>query len=210
MKLQFFQKLDALAGVFAARGALKNVLIRNFWAKKKTFPLDVAGVKAVFSTADFYSNWWFYRQSQVENYVYEPFVSRLIVERSLRARAFVDVGANLGYFTVLVAKVLQSARKQVYSFEMDASLIPLIHRNLELNGLDNVQVVNAYIVEKSGPRFEYTPHAYSFLGRAAGISTEGLDIKLSANGLGLDDYFQAGPVLPNLMKMDIDGAEMGA
>ncbi|MCR5879150.1 FkbM family methyltransferase [Phenylobacterium sp. J367] len=56
-----------------------------------------------------------------------------------RGRTFLDVGANIGAFTLPVAR---SARS-VVAIEAHAGLAGLLQRNVEANGLGNVRVVSA-------------------------------------------------------------------
>src|SRR5262245_56129330 len=100
MKLRFHQKVLVLSKSWAARAEIKRVLVRRYWKQREQFNLDFCGVRAKFSTKDFYSNYWFYGP-QTSAAVYEPAITSLLASRVRRARAFADVGANLGYFTVV-------------------------------------------------------------------------------------------------------------
>ena len=81
---------------------IKNLLVRKYWSRRKQLTVDISGTSATFSTADYYSNCWFFGSQNLEA-VYEPAISRLLIENIGKARAFADLGANLGYFTVLAA-----------------------------------------------------------------------------------------------------------
>jgi len=52
-------------------------------------------------------------------------------------RTFVDVGANLGFFTLLAASLV-GARGAVWAFEPQPHLFESLSRSVSLNGLDNV------------------------------------------------------------------------
>jgi len=205
MRMTNTQKLEATLGVFPALAEIKRLLIRRYWDRRKTFALDFAGVHAVFSTTDYYSNHWFYGP-QNEKFVYEPTVTRLLVERLRGSRSFADLGANLGYFTVIAAVVLIDA--PVFSFESDATLVPLIIRNLELNGRENGQVICSAVSDVEGATFTYTPHPFSFVEQIAGLDTSPFQVQLTTTTLSLDSYFADKPVLPDLLKIDVDGGEM--
>ncbi len=207
MKLRFGQKLAALAGIWLARKKIKKLLIQNYWSRHAVFPLEFAGIKATFSTEDFYSNYWFYGP-QMSGMVYEPAVTSLLVERLPNARAFADVGANLGYFTV-VAGVARPGLP-IFTFEMDHTLRPIIERNLELNHIETAIITNAAVGARAGSPVEFVPHPFSFLGKIAQESIEPYPLTLTTETLVLDEFFARQGVLPNLIKMDIDGAEMAA
>jgi FkbM family methyltransferase len=49
-----------------------------------------------------------------------------------------DVGANVGYFTTLMGRLNHGSR--IFSFEPSPTTCEILRRNIELNGLSNVQV----------------------------------------------------------------------
>jgi len=205
MRMTSAQKIEAAFGAFSALSDIKRLLIRRYWDRRKIFILDFAGVHAQFSTADFYSNHWFYGP-QNEKFVYEPAVTRLLIERLPGSRAFADVGANLGYFTVIGSVILNDA--PVFAFELDTTLTPLITRNLLLNGRENVQVICSAVSDVNGASFAYTPHPFSFVEQITGLDTSPFQVRFEATTLNLDSYFANKPVLPDFLKIDVDGAEM--
>ena len=119
MRMTTAQKMRTMFGAFSARSDIKRLLIRRYWERQKTFVLDFAGVQAIFSTADFYSNYWFYGP-QIEDMVYEPGTTQVLLSRLRSCRGFADIGANLGYFSVIAAVALKQV--PVFAFEMDATL----------------------------------------------------------------------------------------
>ncbi len=207
MRLTLPQKFMALLGGIKAGRQIKNMLIYNYYKNnKKTFRFNYPGVDVSFCTDDYYSTVWFYLQSQVENYIYEPTITQLLVNSLGKRRCFADVGANLGYFTTIAAKVRPDI--PIYAFELDGLLTPLIERNLKSNGLTNATVVNAAVGDRNDASVSFTPHAYSFLSMVSGVPTGPFDLKLATKTLRLDDYFADKSVKPDFMKVDIDGAEM--
>jgi FkbM family methyltransferase len=201
------RQLGMLAGVVGAWPGIKRELRRHHNQKRHRFPLRFDGVSVDFATDDFYSNQWFYEQVTGHGGVYEPAAVRVLLQRLPHHKCFADVGANLGYFTVIAAKVL--APKPVYAFEMDATLAPVVLKNLEVNALSNVTHVSSPVGDDASV-VEYTPHPFSFLAKVSGISTSPFSVKMSAAAVRLDDYFAGKPDIPDFIKMDVDGAEMMA
>lgn len=205
MRMTGAQKIRALFGAFSARSDIKRLLIRRYWEQHKTFALNLAEVRAVFCTEDFYSNYWFWGP-QNEDRIYEPAVTRLLINRIRGSRGFVDIGANLGYFTVIAAMLLKDA--PIFAFEMDATLAPLIEQNLELNGHKGARIVSAAVGEANGVFVSYIPHPVKFIEPVTGMRTEPFRVEMTATTINLDSYFADSPILPNFMKIDVDGAEM--
>jgi FkbM family methyltransferase len=203
--MTLLQKAATVLGAVAARSDIKRLLVRRYWERRDTFTVNFEGIQAVFSTKDFYSNYWFYGP-QIADGVYEAAVTRLLIQRIRGARGFIDVGANLGYFTVVAAVALKGA--PVYSFEIDATLAPITQANLRLNNC-NAQVVSAAVGERDKAPVPYTPHAFGFVELATGLQTAPFRIELLAPTLSLDAYFEGAQALPNFIKVDVDGAEMG-
>ncbi len=64
--------------------------------------------------------------------IWEPFETRLIMSLLEPGQVFVDVGANLGYFSVLAASCVGPAGS-VFAFEPEPDNFDLLRRNIEHN-----------------------------------------------------------------------------
>ena len=64
---------------------------------------------------------------------WEMWVTRAMMQCVRRGSVVADVGANLGYFTMLLAD-LTGAEGRVLSFEPNARLVPLLTKSIEVNG----------------------------------------------------------------------------
>jgi FkbM family methyltransferase len=73
--------------------------------------------------------------------VWEPDLTRFILRRmaAVPSRTFIDVGANIGYFSLLVAKAHASAH--VVSVEASPPTLAKLRRHIQLNQLRNIRVV---------------------------------------------------------------------
>ena len=71
----------------------------------------------------------------------------------------VDVGANVGVHTVRLAKLVGS-RGEVIALEPDEEVAHRAHRNIMLNQLSNVHVINAAASDEAGGEVQlYRPDA---------------------------------------------------
>lgn len=85
-----------------------------------------------------------------EDGVWEPYETSLLLELLQPGDVFVDVGANIGYFSVLAASVVGSCGA-VFAFEPDPDNFRLLRANAELNSLgDRITAVEAGLSDAQG------------------------------------------------------------
>ncbi len=142
---------------------------------------------------------------------YEPDLQQAVTDLVKPGMVAYDVGANVGYITLLLARATGD-EGQVVAFEALPSNLERLRANIHLNYLDDrVQVVAAAVINAGGPvRFLVGPS--DDMGKAEGSAgrqgiSYGSDITVM--GISLDEfvYRQGGPV-PNVVKMDIEGGEV--
>jgi FkbM family methyltransferase len=76
----------------------------------------------------------------VEEGVWEPAETRYLEEILRPGQTFVDVGAHVGYFSVLAAERV-GPEGSVIAVEPEARNLDLLHRNLARNGADRARVI---------------------------------------------------------------------
>ncbi len=78
-----------------------------------------------------------------ERGIWEPYETTLMLSLLPEGGVFVDVGANVGYFSLLAARRV-GQEGAVYAFEPEAENFRLLQRSVELNDVgEQVQAVNA-------------------------------------------------------------------
>lgn len=75
---------------------------------------------------------------------YERYESELFLSQLNRNSVVVDVGANIGYYTMLTAKRV----KKVYAIEADKKCFEILKKNVEENNLKNVVILNLAASDK--------------------------------------------------------------
>lgn len=207
MRLNPVQKVQTAFSAVQYRGELKSLLIRRFWQRQKVLEVNVEGTRAKFDTSDFLSSVFFWQSEFSSDY--EPAVSRILKALIRSAEVYADIGGNVGFFSVLPAMMNPDCK--IFYFEMDRTLRPLLIRNMTLNNLseERITVVNAAVGDREG-EIEYVPHPYSFLAKLARENVDIYDLKYRAPRITLDSYFLNEGKDPDLLKIDIDGAEMFA
>ena len=80
---------------------------------------------------------------------WEPEVHRAIERALFPGATFVDVGANIGYFTILASRLVGSGGR-VFAIEPDEASVGLLRANLELNECRNVTVFPVAAADRPG------------------------------------------------------------
>jgi FkbM family methyltransferase len=116
-----------------------------------------------------------------------------------------DVGANLGYYTVLMAKAVPQGK--VYAFEPDPFCHALLQLNVRINRLENVVVNCLALGERSGTSslFRCTDSGYnSFNDTAQKPVSSVIEVPVTT----LDEFVAgAGVGRVDFVKVDVEGAE---
>lgn len=66
---------------------------------------------------------------------WENFVDNVLCKLARPGDVFLDVGANMGYYTVKIGQLVGPAGR-VYSFEPNPQLFPFLRENITINGMD--------------------------------------------------------------------------
>jgi len=117
---------------------------------------------------------------------------------------FVDVGANVGYFS-LVASRLVGREGRVIAFEPDPVAFSLLEKNVRLNRLDNVELVPKAASNAKGTLQLYL--AQENRGDHRIYQTDEGRFAIDVEAVVLDDYLanEVGEI--DLVKIDTQGAE---
>jgi len=80
---------------------------------------------------------------------FEKYETALIFGQINKNSVIIDVGANIGYYTVLMAKFV----KKVYAFEPEKEAFEILKKNIKENNLKNVVLFNKAVGSKRGSKF---------------------------------------------------------
>lgn len=80
---------------------------------------------------------------------WEPFETNIMVSMLGAGDMMIDVGANIGWHTVVCALTIGPSGR-VFSFEPDGANADLLERNVALNNLGNVRVFRCALSEQTG------------------------------------------------------------
>ncbi len=132
---------------------------------------------------------------------YEPETQKTLVELVRNGSTVWDVGACCGYLSML-ASTLTGGAGRVVAIEANPSAVGYLRRHIELNGLENVSVVNRAISDRAGT-MQFETRDYIGFCR---LSPDGDHTTQTVTLDGLLDEYPA----PDVLKIDIEGAECAA
>ena len=141
------------------------------------------------------------------NGVYEPFETELVKKEIKKGDVVLDLGANIGYYTLIFAKLV-GKRGKVFAFEPDPTNFSLLKKNVEINGYKNVELVQKAVSNKTGKIKLYLCEDNKGDHRIYNSHDGRQSIEIEA--IRLDDYFKNYNGAVDFIKMDIQGAEGGA
>jgi FkbM family methyltransferase len=139
--------------------------------------------------------------------IYEPFETALLKKEIKPGQTVLDIGANIGYYTLIAAKLV-GPKGKVYAFEPDPDNFALLKKNVEANGYVNVVLLNQAVSDK-------TSTAKLFLNKTNKGDHRLYDSKdgrpsITVQTVKLDDFFKMLDKKIHFIKMDIQGSEARA
>jgi FkbM family methyltransferase len=141
------------------------------------------------------------------NEVYEKAETDLAYKEVKEGNVILDIGANIGYYTLIFAK-LAGPNGKVYAFEPDPDNFAILKKNIETNGYQNVVLVNKAVSDSNGKIKLYKSDTNSGDHRIYD-SDDGRGFT-EIECVRLDDFFRGNELSVDLIKMDIQGAEYKA
>ena len=135
---------------------------------------------------------------------YEPFETSLLAAEVKPGMTIVDLGANIGYYSLLFSKLVGEAGR-VYAFEPEPQNFALLKKNLARNQRSNVVALNQAAGDHAGETFLYLSGENHGDHKAYASGDERLKVPIAV--ARVDDCV-TGPV--DLVKMDIQGFEAKA
>ena len=190
----------ALRYVF--RTAWRKFLVHTVYRFRNSCHFFINSTAITFSTRDWYSREWFFPRCDNGRF-HEPAVTRLMLDLAPKASSFIDVGAHLGYFTVLMASVMPD--KTILALEMDDRAFSFLKENITLNNNRNIISVHA-AVTRSGGVVSYRRPKDLDSGESL-VPDQSAESGTDVIGTTLDDAWHSAKIIPGIIKIDVEGAE---
>lgn len=140
---------------------------------------------------------------------YEKELGNLVKKVVRPNDVFIDIGANIGYFSILSATISPSVR--VISFEPVKDLFKKMKENFSINDCKNIEAINAAAGEINERRELFISNADN-LGMSSFHQPENYSgRKEKVEVVSIDNWFKtSGLSKIDLVKLDIEGSELAA
>ena len=140
--------------------------------------------------------------------IWDPSLTSLIESTLKPGDVFIDVGAHVGYFTLLAASRVGPAGR-VLSIEPNPVTLEQLSQNVARSGLQNVLMVHTACADSHNPvrLYLHTESNSSMASLSSENATSGVAVDVSCTPLD-DLCLQRGLERVNLVKIDVEGAEL--
>ncbi len=145
--------------------------------------------------------------------VFGPRDTQTVKDNVFSGNIVVDLGANIGYFTCLLAKIVGEDGK-VFAFEPDPRNLKLLRRNIQENDYNNVIIADKAVSDVNGSCTLYSSQKKFGANRIFESKKNQTQdfIPIKSETICLDDYFEKQNLLKKIdfIKIDIEGSEFRA
>ena len=137
--------------------------------------------------------------------VWEPVLTKLVLDTLREGDTFIDIGANIGYYSLLAARKV-GARGRVVAFEPEPRAFSFLEHNVQANGFSNVVVEQKAVSNTPGVLQLYVSTGNLGDHRIFPAAERRQTVEVEA--VSLDEYLnQAGAARVDFIKIDTQGAE---
>jgi len=198
-----FRVFRATVKYLSGKGLTKLPLVRKTYhllgkhlIGEGIVPVDVCGQKMYADLS--------FRLMLLPTGTYERMTTNLFTKLVTEGMIVIDIGANIGYYTLLAAKAVGN-NGRVFCFEPEPSNYALLLKNIKENNHGNVTPVKKAVTNTTGV-------VKLFISKEPGqhsIASDNLHQRaISVDSTTLDDFFVGKEYPIHAIKMDIEGAEL--
>jgi FkbM family methyltransferase len=138
---------------------------------------------------------------------WEPMISHVTEQLLRKGDVYVDVGANIGYYTLLASNCVGGSGK-VVSIEASPTIYSLLSNNIARNRASNIRLVNVAASDRRNTLVIYAGER-SNIGKTTTIEARGFRKECSVQALPIDEILSVDELhRVSLIKIDIEGAEL--
>ncbi len=138
--------------------------------------------------------------------IYEPNQTKIVKKYVHEGDVVIDVGAHVGYYTLLMAQLVGKNGK-VYSFEPDPVNFELLKKSVEINGFENVVLIQKAVSDTTEKIKLFLGDNDSAINRIYDAKLGDAKKSIDVESVTIDEYFKENDKLFNFIKIDSEGSE---
>jgi FkbM family methyltransferase len=135
--------------------------------------------------------------------IYETPASKILEKELKDARLFIDVGAHVGYYTLLASKMA----KEIISIEPNPFNYKLLKFNLRINEIKNVYALNIAASNYNGESGIFIPKLKGKIATDESRLDNNIS-KIKIKVVKLDDLLLKIRKIPDVIKIDVEDSEI--
>jgi len=139
---------------------------------------------------------------------WEPECQAVFANIIFEGSTIFDLGANNGIHSLLFSKLV-GTRGQVIAFEPLAENVREVEKNCELNNINNIRVIKNAIGKENGKLSFFFGHHNKQGSLIQDANTQN-KVKITVEVITLDSFIEKNRIIPDFIKIDIEGAESDA
>lgn len=158
--------------------------------------------------------------------VYEPYVLNYLLKNLKKGDMFMDIGANVGIYTLIAAKLV-GKNGFVISFEPEKTNYASLKNNIQENNFSNVSCINKAVSSQNGTMTlninplneggaslnklnQYHDDDEVFTKEEIEQKFPETILEQKTEVVSVDSFLKTNNKIPSIIKIDIEGAELGA
>jgi FkbM family methyltransferase len=148
----------------------------------------------------------------IQQYIYyfgiwEPHITSWISSCLRPGDSFIDVGANIGYYSLLASRLV-GAHGSVVAIEASPKTFLELQTNLILNKLHNVRAINLAASDCQGTLKVFRGHEHN-IGLTTVLDRQGFELECEVNAAPLSEIVRPQEIKrARVVKIDVEGAEL--
>jgi len=201
-RLLWGKGLGKVPGVSAIHGYLFRLLL----AERSI--LEVQGSKICMNPYGLPKSYVRTFQSYLISHNWEEQTGKIFKEVVKESNVVVDLGANIGFFTLLASKLVGKTGR-VYAFEPEPTNYTLLLKNIELNRCANVIAVQKAVSNEQGVfRLNVNSDDTGAHTLRSSVRKDEFKESIEVECVTLDNYFCNREDRIDIIKIDVEGAEV--
>lgn len=137
---------------------------------------------------------------------FEKDYSTKLMEALQSTDIFFDIGANVGYYSLIGA--LRNKKTKVYAFEPVPQTYEKLLKNISLNSVQNISSFNFGFLEKKKDICVFFDSYETTAASLKNIRETEKAQRTVCNFLTLDSFVEEHRIIPDLIKIDVEGSEL--